>query len=155
MQMKLEKWALIAEIVSGAAVLITLIFLVLGIRENTDVQRASAYTDLMEGMNRFQTAMLTNSDSIRVWQAFISEDVAGLDDNDLMRLNLSTLTLFRIYESAYISDKYGLLGDSERKRFENNICSMFGRVVSLDLVELVRSAVTEDFMRRIETELCI
>jgi hypothetical protein len=39
--MKLEKWALIAEIVGGVSVVITLIFLIAGIRENTAVTRVS------------------------------------------------------------------------------------------------------------------
>lgn len=38
--MKLEKWALIAEIVSGVAVVATLIFLIIEIRGNSDAIRA-------------------------------------------------------------------------------------------------------------------
>ena len=40
--MKLEKWALVAEIVSGFAVVLTLVILVLGVRENTTTLRATA-----------------------------------------------------------------------------------------------------------------
>ena len=41
MKQKLSEWASIAEIVSGIAVVITLVFLIFGIRENTEVTRAA------------------------------------------------------------------------------------------------------------------
>ena len=39
--MKLEKWALIAEIVSSVAVVVTLVLLLFEVRENTDIARAA------------------------------------------------------------------------------------------------------------------
>ena len=42
MKLKLSDWASVAEIVAGIAVVITLIFLILGIRANTDAQLAAS-----------------------------------------------------------------------------------------------------------------
>ncbi len=153
--MKLENWALVAEIVSGAAVVITLVFLILGIRENTNVLRAAAYTDVLDGMNRFQTEVMTDPDSVRVWGAFILGEAAELDGDDRMRLNLAVLTIFRLYESAYYSDQYGLLGDSERERFERSICMQFTRARSANVETPLRDSLTANFLRYVEEELCI
>ena len=49
--MKLEKWAFIAEIVLGVAVLTTLIFLVVGIRDRNSVNRFLAYERILESAN--------------------------------------------------------------------------------------------------------
>ena len=42
MKLKLSDWASVAEIMSGIAVVVTLIFLILGIRANTDAQLAAS-----------------------------------------------------------------------------------------------------------------
>ncbi len=50
--MKLERWALIAEIVGSFAVVVTLVFLLVEVRENTEETRAAnrhtVFTDLRE-----------------------------------------------------------------------------------------------------------
>jgi hypothetical protein len=48
MAVKLSDWANVAEVVSGVAVVITLIFLILSIRENTEITRAAAYDTFAE-----------------------------------------------------------------------------------------------------------
>lgn len=155
MNQKLSSWASIAEIISGAAVVITLVFLIIGINENTNTMRASAYADLLDGLNRFQTEMMTDPASVSVWRAFIEGEAAELEGDDRMRLNLAVLTIFRLYESAYYSDEYGLLGTSERERLDRNICAQFARVRSANAEILLRDAMTTDFLRDIETELCV
>lgn len=52
--MKLSGWASIAEIISGTAVLITLVFLVFGIRENTEITRAAAYDRNIDSLNQWR-----------------------------------------------------------------------------------------------------
>ncbi len=47
MNQKLSDWASAAEIIASIAVVITLIILILGIRENTEVVRAGSYNDLL------------------------------------------------------------------------------------------------------------
>ena len=113
MNLKLSDWASIAEIVSSIAVIVTLVFLVLGVRDNTDVLRASAYADLMDSLNEFQSEQMANPDSLRVWDAFVAEEAAELDGLDRRRLTLTALILFRIYEKAYFSNQSGLIGESE------------------------------------------
>ena len=150
--MTIEKWASIAEIVSGVAVVITLVFLILGIQENTAVQRATAYSDLLDSLNRFQIAQMTDPDSVRVWSAFVSQEGAELEGDDRMRLNLAMLTVFRIYESAFYSEQAGLIDGPEQERFNSNICNHLNNVRAANVEDLLRATMTDDFMGYIEAE---
>ena len=62
MNQKLSDWASIAEIVSGVAVVITLIFLIVGIRENTNVVRASAFSDNLSAFNDFSMTVAADAE---------------------------------------------------------------------------------------------
>ena len=145
--MKLSDYASIAEIISGLAVVVTLVFLIAGIRENTAVLRASEYSDLMESLNSFQALQMTDPDSVRVWDAYISDRSDDLDALDRQRLNLAILTLFRIYESAFFSDQYGLLGSAEWGRFQFASCDHYARVrQSMSLEGLLVSVLSQEFI---------
>ena len=145
--MKLSDCASIAEIISGLAVVVTLIFLIAGIRENTAVLRASEYSGLNESLNSFQALQMTDPDSVRVWHAYINERSDDLDALDRQRLSLAILTLFRIYESAFFSNRYGLLGDAEWSRFAVANCDHYGRVHrSTSLDGLVDSILSQEFV---------
>jgi len=127
MNKKLSNWASIAEIVSGIAVVTTLIFLILGIRENTEVVRASSYADSMDSLNDFSMDIQTNADLRPVWGAFVNDDTAGFDADDFRQVQMLLVILFRNYEKAYFSEQYGLLGSTEWGRFERQICVQVDR----------------------------
>lgn len=131
MKLKLSEWASVAEIVSGIAVVVTLIVLVFEIRDNTQVLRASAYAASLDGINDFGAMISKDAESARIWRAYVTETTGDLDEIDLSRLNDWVYILFRNYEKAYFSEQAGLIGDEEWARFDRNICGMF---------ELARSA---------------
>ena len=54
MKRQLSSWASGAEIISSIAVVVTLVFLVIGIRENTAITRASVYATSIEGINDYE-----------------------------------------------------------------------------------------------------
>jgi len=60
MNQKLSDLASLAEIVSGVAVVVTLVFLVIGIRDNADVTRFSVYSDLLNEINENERARINN-----------------------------------------------------------------------------------------------
>ena len=63
MNQKLSDWASIAEIISGIAVVVTLIFLIAGIRENTAVLRGSSYSNTLESLNQLQASIMADSET--------------------------------------------------------------------------------------------
>ena len=153
MKQKLSDLASIAEIIASVAVVATLIVLIFGVRENTEVVRASAYASNVENINNLQIGMLNDPDAVRVWTDFMSGEAADLDRIDTMRLNLMLLTLFRSYESAYFNRSYGVLGEEESNRFDRSICEFFALARSADRTRPLRNTLTEGFFAYM-IELC-
>lgn len=123
--MKLSDWSSIAEIISGIAVVVTLIVLIVEVRDNTEVLRVSAYNDNLDSLNEFGAMVSRDADSARIWRALISEETVDLDEIDRRRLTDWLFILFRNYEKAYFSEQSGLIGREEWSRFNTNICNFF------------------------------
>ena len=116
MNQKLSDWASIAEIVSGIAIVVTLVFLLLGLRENTEVTRAATYERSVESLNQWRFEMARNPELSRVF-------IAGSEDRlETWRQGLMLVALFGIYDKIYHSYQYGTLGLTEWNRIEAEIC---------------------------------
>jgi len=151
MKLKLSDWASIAEVLSGVAVVVTLVFLIVGIRENTRITRAAAYDRNIDSLNQSRNAMIRDREIARIWQALQDGDPTGLDELDLVRARVLVSTLFNNYEKSYFANKYGTLGESEWSRFANQICRQYHNVLSFSgQPEGLRAVITEEFMRYIE-----
>jgi hypothetical protein len=72
MKRSLMEWASIAEIVSCVAVIVTLVFLIQGIQENTDVT-ASSYERSIEGLIEFEGLTVQYPELSDIWFAYITE----------------------------------------------------------------------------------
>jgi hypothetical protein len=125
MNQKLSDWASIAEIISGIAVVVTLIVLIVEVRDNTEILRVSAYNDNLDSLNEFGALVSRDADSARIWQSLVSEETDNLDEIDRRRLTDWLFILFRNYEKAYFSEQSGLIGEEEWARFSRNICNFF------------------------------
>ena len=146
MSRKLSDWASVAEIASGVAVVVTLVVLIIGVRENTDAIRASTYAQSLNSLNQWRDSISESREVAGYWTAFRSGDVDEFDDVDFTRLAQFIITLFTIYEHSYFSWQRDLIGDSEWERFEANICLQHGRIVVLpQLLAAYEGALTEEF----------
>jgi hypothetical protein len=134
----------------AVAVVVTLIVLIIGVRENTDIVRASAHSNNLQSLSDLQTTILSNPDAVRVYTSFINNDILILDDEDRTRLTLIFLSTFRAYEAAYFSERYGLLGEEEWRRFEDSICFFFRRAQSGGFEAPIRDTLTDEFIRHVE-----
>ena len=75
MNQKLSDWASLAEIISGVAVVVSLVVLIAEIRGNTDEVRAATLTNLA---GRTQTMIMENL-SNTAWQEAIIKEAQGED----------------------------------------------------------------------------
>ena len=121
MKEKLQEFALIAEVIGGIAVIVTLVFLVVETRENTNAIQAQTYQSLTSELNESRrserathilqvTAKLADNGM---------ESLTGLEWAELMFWNESK---WGVYESAFYAYRRGILGDDEWMRFESAIC---------------------------------
>jgi hypothetical protein len=143
---KLERWALIAEVVSGVAVVVTLVFLVLGLQANTNATRAAVYGDLVDSINEIQLRAVDNPELIALQLAMFSGRIDDLDSLERQRLGILMTAIYRNYEKAYYSNRYGVIGGSEWDRFQSAMCGVYGRIQGTELVNLGISAEFRDFL---------
>lgn len=77
-----------------------------------------------------------------------------LDTLDTQRLAIAVLTMFRIYESAYVAYERDLMHESEWDRFQPAICRNYRRVQNWQKGGLdLGSYLTQSFMNH-TTETC-
>ena len=129
MNQKLSDWAIVAELTSSIAVVVTLLFLILGVQENTDVVRVSSYDRNLQSVIDWRTSILEDPDAVRVFAWYFIEgntDRSTLSSEDRGRLQLILGALWVSYEKAYFAQQYGLLGDAEWNRFVGNLCRNYG-----------------------------
>lgn len=146
MNQKLSDWASIAEIVSGIAVVVTLVFLIASIRANTAALRADTYESNTDDINAFQYEVLRDPDSLRVLQAWQADRGASLDDIDWFRLDMLLGVQLREIDSQYSSYTYGQIGEAEWRRFELPACGIYR---SVEAAGRRIPALTDEFLKYI------
>ena len=150
--MKLSDWAKIAEIVSGMAVIATLIFLIIGINENTAITRVAMFDSSMRGLAEFRTLIISDSEVAGLWDAFRRGEADRLSGPDVTRIRQLLILTYEAQQRAYYARKYGVLGESEWSRFENQICAQYPRVrTSENITGGLEAVLTPEFWEYVQT----
>ena len=120
---QLQRWAQLAEILGGLAVLVTLIFIGLEIRSNTAVNRATSYAELLYEINEWAMTTRSNPDQMADILALSDYQSGSLSPEDFRKMNQTMSSLWRVYDTAYYYYRYGLLGEAEWQRFASSMCT--------------------------------
>jgi len=120
-KLALSEMALAAEILGGVAVVVTLVFLVLATRENTNAIQAQTYQALTAELNAIRLAYST-SDVPDSYVLLSTQGIQALSDAARARMQFVAEAKWGVYESAYFSRNRGVLGEDEWARFESAIC---------------------------------
>ena len=126
--MQIARLKEIGEAISIVAVLVTLVFLILEVRENTAAIRTEAYGGNITRMNDWRMQLASDPELSRMFARFNEGELSGseLDLTERQQFVLFYSSLWSIYESAYFARNYGTLGESEWSRFELMMCQQFG-----------------------------
>ena len=149
---QLRKWALAAEIVSAVAVIITIGFLAVQLKDNTNALQAQMYQELMRDLNDWRV-MVNDPVQLKLPVKHRTEGWDSLSSVERSQLRMPTLTLFGIYESAYFANQRGVLGAGEWARFHSAICRQFSNKADLWNAEgmtPMRELLTPEFSDYIE-----
>lgn len=114
--------ALLAEIVGGAAIVISLVVLVLEVRQNTAAVRASTYDQLLSDHTQYRMDLATNTDATEAFLSFNGHAPTGPDELRDQQGRLIWIAGMMLWERAYFAREYGTLGDSEWQRYRSNMC---------------------------------
>jgi hypothetical protein len=112
MNQKLSDWASIAEIVSGIAVVVSLIFLIAGIRENTEITRAAAYERSIDSFNEWRMWLSSDDELRRGYETWFAGHGDDLDEDILSRVGWAVNVVWAIYEKSYFANQAGTFGTS-------------------------------------------
>jgi len=107
---KLQKFALIAEIVGGVAIIASLIFVGVQINQNHEMMRAQIRNDIATTLSE----RLWNMSQSERPDLFDNEaSLELLTDNEKLRVGLWMSASFRMYENMYYQYKMGLFDEKE------------------------------------------
>ena len=151
--MKLSDWANVAEILSGIAVVVTLIVLVAGVRANTATVRAATYADMLESANEFENQMITDPEIRNIYLSGISNVREGgepLTDSERLIFGLIMQSMFRKHDIAYTMRRYELLDEEIWPEVEEDICNTYERAAAND-VEWALNRLRDEFAEYIRS----
>jgi hypothetical protein len=138
-RMRLEKWALIAEIASAVAVVLSLLFVGLQVRLgaeetaiNTAAIRSSAYQELQTQIANLQVVLIENPE-LRSAVGRIVFDGQEAESADQETLTAAWLRLvFRHGEIAYMRYRDGLIDEAELQSVMGPVRGNFGSPYARD-----------------------
>jgi hypothetical protein len=115
--LKLERWALIAEILSAVAVVVSLIFVGLQVRQgadetalNTKAIQTSAYQDLSAQISNLNVVLIENPELIElIERARGGEEISSAIET--RQVSSFFLNVFRHGEMAYVQYENGLIDE--------------------------------------------
>lgn len=153
---RLRQYALIAEVISAAVVVISIAFLVAETRNNTRAINVQTHLVLTEQLNTWRET-LNDDEYISAREKAEADGIDSLSVSEQSKYMWRQLSLWSIYESAFFAYKNGALDLNGWRRFSNNICRNYAgakRVGSLDDESLVAGGIsgviTEEFRSYVE-----
>lgn len=108
--MNLQDLASIAEIVGGFAVLATLIYLVIELRNNTNILKADASNSSYAGWSEFNTMLSQHPDKHIIARAFDPEEALGnFEPIDQFTLVCLGRTMMQKFSATFFQYKAGIM----------------------------------------------
>jgi hypothetical protein len=150
--MSLEDLGNIGEFVAAVAVVISLIYLAVQIRQNTSSVRASTFHETASRAGDFTRAIAEQKELGRI----LLTGLGGLeqleDDADRLRFVMLLTTVFRQYEDLLFQYRAGTLSSESWEAWRYSLRFYFSNPGFLPFWELRRLAFTESFRKFVETE---
>ncbi len=106
--MTLTDLAALGSFVSGAAVLISLIFIGFQLRQNTHAMRSAASQAHAANFQQILASIIESSEVARIWRMGL-QDMGALNDDERVRFVILVSGNFRFFESARLQWRNGQL----------------------------------------------
>ena len=149
--MKLEKFALLSEIIGSLAVVATLVVVIVEIRSNTSAVQVTSYQQAIQMLiDQNNTIAMDPELSQIVAVGLFGRDPQSLNARDRVRLSVVTENFFLVFETAFLSREYGQMNEREWQRWPPIICNIYGIAVGIDLWEGLRGRFTRGFTQFVE-----
>lgn len=149
--MTLSDAALIGSLVSGPAVLVSLVFVGVQIMQNTRAIRAQMHQNVMDGWIGVGTIVAEHAQSFAQGISADEGSFAAMPDHDKVAFMASILVFFKHYENMYLQHKEGFIRDDDWNAWVTHMF-MYWRMPGVQLWWQARAAAfSPEFRRFIES----
>ncbi len=114
----------IGELIGGAAVIASLLYVGMQIRQNTSAVRASSAQGFGDSINVLQLQISSGGETARVWQLFL-DDPEALTPKDRLVADFIALSAFQAYDTGLLQAKLGSLDDDTRDMIYRRVRGWF------------------------------
>jgi len=123
--MSLSDLAALGSFISGVAVVVTLVFLLLQMRQNTQAVRAAASQAHAANFQQLLNPMIEDGNVARLFRIGMG-GVETLTDDERTRFLLVCSGIFRFYEAARLQWRHGQLDDGHWCSVDNQLREIIG-----------------------------
>jgi hypothetical protein len=151
--MKLREWALAAEVVSGIAVIVTLIVLIIEVRTSTDVARVAAYQQVTRDFDDWRSLILSDPQLVEIMIDIFQRNPhqRGIDPEADLRRLFVVQNQWSGNERAHIAYRGGIIDERDWGRIRRALCAEVDQIPE-DLREQVIFRLTDEFVQFLENE---
>ncbi len=121
--MSLEQASLLAQIVSAVAVIASLIFVGVQLRQTSRTVRASSSQAHSHMYHAIIASLIDDGEFARIWRRALI-DPESIGDDEMVRFLAFASTLFRFYESSRVQWLKRLLDDEHWHTIERQACDL-------------------------------
>jgi hypothetical protein len=118
--MSLEQISFAAQIVSAIAIIASLIFVGMQVRQATEAVRNSSSQAHSAIYTQIVSTIIENADFAAIWRRGLT-DPSAVDDDEWVRFVAYTSALFRFYESSRVQWLHGQLNEEHWQTIEGQI----------------------------------
>ena len=122
--MTLQDWGSIGELVGGVAVIASLVYVGLQVRQNTSAVRANSAQSFTDSINSVQLSVTSSGETAHAWLRF-NEEPGSLTAIDRVILDTLALAAFQTYDSGLLQAKLGSLDSDTRDMIYRRIGGWF------------------------------
>ncbi len=122
---KLQEYALIAEIISAAAIMVSLIFVGMEIRASTGIARTTAYQNVMSELISNREILQTVPGMGEIVGNVSFSKAESWNEDERSKASGYFLNRMSIYELAYVSYQNEVFSEQEWSRWPIQICTLY------------------------------
>lgn len=145
----LSDWASIAEIIAAVAVVISLLFVGLQIKENTAEMRASQSNDLYDAIREIELVVLSNAHLMTAVDKGMGGRRGDMTEDEITYFRNYLVQSFNIWEQAFSRANDGLMSSEYYEDWEESFIVYIRRGVTQDDLDYVVLWLDKSFSSRI------
>ena len=121
--LSIQELGSLGELVGGLAVIVSLLYLAVQVRQNTKTARASNYESVLNGLREFHALLAQDGELTDIYMRGTA-DLASLDPRDRVRFNMLLYNAFTNYGVALYFHEQGTIEERLLRFFEEGFLSM-------------------------------